>query len=103
MCRPGDPIELRREPENVADERAIAVYSDRGIQLGYLSAERAAWICGMIINGRELHAIFQESTQFGAIVRIAFDGEKPALPAPRASENHRDDPDFYPDEIYPDE
>lgn len=105
LCRPGEPIELRPEPKNPADERAIAVYSKRGIQVGYLTAERAPWIGAMIKHGREVRAIFQAQTRFGAWIRIAFDGEHPVLPADNRLEEavdagFADDPapDFYPDE-----
>jgi len=103
LCKPGDAIELRREPKNVADENAVAVYSERGIQLGYLTAERAAWIGGMIANGREICALFQCKAQFGAIIRIGLDGVRPDIPQQLVAEEQRDDPDFYPDEIYPDD
>lgn len=36
LCVPGETIELRREPKNPADSRAIDVYSLRGVQLGYI-------------------------------------------------------------------
>lgn len=41
LCEPGDPIELCREPKNKHDKHAVAVFTDRGTQLGYLTAERA--------------------------------------------------------------
>lgn len=102
ICRPGEPVELRPEPKNPADKRAIAVYSHRGIQLGYLTAERAPWIGGLIKQGREVHAIFQRQTPFGAWVRAAFDGDNPKLPEHREHEQRDADPGFYPDEVWPD-
>jgi hypothetical protein len=106
LCRPGEPIELRPEPKNPADEHAVAVYSIRGLQIGYIKAERAAWIGGMIRQGREMAAIFQESTSWGAVVRVAFDGEVPTLPTKRDSGDSvvgADDSDigFWPDEEWP--
>ncbi|WP_164521761.1 HIRAN domain-containing protein [Sphingomonas sp. ABOLE] len=80
MCIPGEPTELRPEPGNPADPQAVAVYSARGIQIGYLTAERAPWIGSMIRNGREMAAIFQAPTPYGALVRLAFDGDRPELP-----------------------
>ncbi|WP_313534353.1 HIRAN domain-containing protein [Sphingomonas sp.] len=80
MCIPGEPTELRPEPNNPADPQAVAVYSARGIQIGYLTAERAPWIGSMIRNGREMETIFQAPTPYGAVVRLAFDGKRPALP-----------------------
>ena len=45
----GDPVTLRPEPRNAHDPNAIAVFSSRGVQGGYLSAERAPWV-GMRIR-----------------------------------------------------
>ena len=109
LLKPGDSIELRLEPKNPADENAVAVYSARGIQVGYLTAERAPWIGGMIRKGREHAAIFQQQTQWGAVIRIAFDGARPELPADDRHEamehgiGANPELDFYPDEEWPDE
>lgn len=100
LCCPGDPLELRPEPSNPRDPRAIAVFSERDVQLGYISAERASLIGKRIRDGAVV-AVFQEATQWGAIARIGFDGVPPALPVARASVN--EDPDFYPDDVYPEE
>lgn len=104
MCTPGEPVQLIPEPKNPADPRAVAVFSARRIQIGYLTAERCGWIGAMIEAGRPIEAIYQQQTKHGAIIRVAFDGEAPTLPEPRpvpvSSEN---DPDFWPDEIPPDE
>jgi hypothetical protein len=109
LCRPGEPIELRPEPSNPADPRAVAVYSCRGVQMGYLSAERCGRIGALICEGRELQAVFQEQTHYGAVIRVAFDGEVPAVsledkprPAIRTG-RQRLEPDFYPDEVWPDD
>jgi hypothetical protein len=80
LCRPGEPVHLLPEPKNPADPHAVMILSARGIQIGYLTAERAPWIGGMISNGRPIEAVFQSSANFGAYVRIAFDGEAPVLP-----------------------
>jgi hypothetical protein len=101
LCRPGDPVELRREPKNPKDENAVAVFNATGIQMGYLSAERAPWIGGMLLKNRVITAVFQATAGYGAVIRVAFDGEKPELPPVRESVG--DDPDFYPDDIYPDD
>lgn len=101
ICRPGEPIELRPEPKNEKDEHAVAVYSCRGIQMGYIKAERAPWIGAMIRQGRPMAVIFQEQTPWGAVIRVAFDGEEPVLPAARPVAEP--DPDFYPDPIYDDD
>lgn len=99
LCRPGEPVELRPEPNNPKDEYAVAVYSMRGIQIGYIKAERAAWIGALIRQGREMEAIFQESTSWGAVIRVAFDGESPTLPPRRGVDP---EPDWWPDEEWPD-
>jgi len=91
MCLPGEAVELRPEPKNPADPRAVAVYSCRGVQIGYLSAERCGRIQQMILQGRVLTTIFQETTRFGAIVRTAFDLDEPTLPERRSKSNAEDD------------
>jgi hypothetical protein len=103
MCAPGEPVELRPEPDNPADEYAVAVYSARGIQIGYLTAERAPWIGGMLKAGREIAAIFQEETPYGAAIRAAFDGESPTLPPRPEVSEAADNDGFWPDPEYPDE
>jgi len=108
ICQPGEPVQLAHEPKNEADENAIAVFSERGIQIGYLTAERAPWIRTLLSRGEELHAVFQQQTQWGAWIRVGF-GEAPTLP-PRPSESPKadgfdadPDPGFYPDEEWTDE
>lgn len=102
LCSPAEPIELRPEPKNPVDPQAVAVFSCRAVQLGYLTAERAPWIGGMIRSGREIATIFQEQTQWGAIVRVAFDGAEPALPPAREEthdESAGEEDGFWPDPI----
>ena len=99
QCQPGDPVELRREPKNPHDSNAVAVFSERGIQVGYLTAERAPWIGGKIAAGEEVIAIFQELSGAAAAIRIRFGGGAPTLPAappPRPASSFEDfqaDPD----------
>jgi hypothetical protein len=98
---------LRPEPRNRRDRRAVAVYSGRGVQIGYLTAERCGWIGALIAEGREPRAIFQDKADFGAWIRVAFDGEEPVLPPPRparAAVNDQGvdpDPGFEPDPDWP--
>lgn len=103
LCRPGDPVELRPEPKNKHDENAIAVISERGVQLGYLSAERAPRIGQLIRQGREVQAVFQQATPFGAWLRVAFDGEVPELPADRAVPPTEPEGGWFPDEVWDEE
>ncbi len=58
MCAPGDLVELRLEPKNTFDENAVAGWSDRGKQLGYVSAERAPLI-GKRMKEDDATAVFQ--------------------------------------------
>jgi hypothetical protein len=101
ICTPGEPVELRSEPSNPHDEHAIAVFSCRGVQLGYLASERAVWIGLLMRQGRTVTAVFQGMTETAGWLRLAFDGEVPTLPAARAEEEG--EPDFWPDEVWPDE
>jgi hypothetical protein len=94
LCAPGEPVELRREPKNPADSRAVAVYSERDVQLGYVPAEQAQWIGGQLAVVR---AIFQRSDKFGAVIRATFDGSMPVLPVekpPPAPPPHSHDDGF---------
>jgi hypothetical protein len=50
-CKPGEALNLRREPGNPRDSRAIAVYSCRAVQLGYLSRAHADWFAPMLDRG----------------------------------------------------
>lgn len=77
ICVPGEPVQLRREPKNPADSRAIGVYSMREVQIGYIRAEQAQWIGAMLDS---MVAIFQRADTFGAVIRVTFDGSAPLLP-----------------------
>ncbi len=101
LCTPGEPVKLRPEPNNKHDEHAIAVFSCRGVQLGYLPSERAVWIGTLARQGHEHTAIFQGLTETVGWIRVAFDGETPTLPAQREEQPVGDD--FWPDEVWPDE
>ena len=110
MCRPGELVALVPEPTNKADPAAVAVYSARGIQIGYLSAERCVWIGARIRQGQDIKAIFQQGSSRGAVIRANLDGKDPTLPAirtrsPSDPEPAGADPDagFWPDEIPPDD
>ncbi len=98
LIRPGEPVELRPEPRNPADPRAVGVWSARGVRLGFLSAERCGWIGGMIRDGREVRAAFQGTAGRAAFVRVAFDGAEPVLPTVGPAGPERADDGFWPDE-----
>ncbi|WP_253257959.1 HIRAN domain-containing protein [Sphingobium sp. SA916] len=100
MCLPGEPVELRREPKNPADSRAIGVYSARGIQIGYIPADYAQWLGGQL---QTVRAIFQSAETWGAAIRVTFDGSEPVLPAEKPVERRAPapDPDGYGDDDWP--
>ncbi|WP_426254524.1 HIRAN domain-containing protein [Sphingomonas sp. DC2300-3] len=102
ICRPGEPVELRPEPKNQFDEHAIAVFSCRRIQLGYLPSERAVLIGTLMRQGHEVRAIFQALEPRVGWVRVAFDGEDPVLPPAAQQQDTPDDSGFYPDPVYDD-
>lgn len=81
LCAPGEEVQLVPEPKNKHDRRAVAVFSCRGIQLGYLTAERCGWIGGRLANGEEYVAVFQEARASAAIIRVRFGGGHPTIPA----------------------
>lgn len=106
MLSPGDSVELVPEPKNKHDPNAIAIYSARGYQIGYVSAERCVLIGSKLRSGADVSSIFQERTADGGIVRVNLVGEAPTLPkaAQPANQSVWDehaDPDygFYPDEV----
>lgn len=102
LCQPGEPVTLEPEPRNPVDPNAVMVISARGVQIGYLTAERAGWIAGMLRAGREITAIFQQPTQGGAAIRAALDGGTPTLPR-TAAPVIDPEPDFWPDDLPPDD
>jgi hypothetical protein len=95
---PGDPVGLRPEPRNRHDPNAVAVFSARDVQIGYLSAERAPLIGARLRRGEEVRAIFQGLRGSVAYIRVRFGGEVPSLPraADRPAVSVGDD-DFHPD------
>lgn len=108
FCDPGEPVELRPEPKNPHDEHAIAAFSARGFQIGYVASERAVLLGGLLRDGHVLTAIFQDVAPFGAIARVGVDCP-PVLPSPAETQGEeddeveRDDIEFWPDYIPPDD
>lgn len=96
LLAPGDPVELRAEPQNPADENAVAVYSIEGVQMGYIPAQRAPYV-GKLMKSGDVTAIFQGKGGRGAFIRIAFGDEEPVLPPP--PEKSVTEPDWWPDEV----
>lgn len=105
VCKPGERIELRPEPKNIADENAVAVYSERGVQIGYLTAERCGRIGSLLRDGVDIRTVFQVQTPWGCWIRATFDGTEPIVdlnarpmkPQMPAGEGVDPDSDFYPD------
>ncbi len=96
LLEPGDAVELRPEPKNPYDEHAVAVFSSTDVQLGYLPANRAPYV-GQQIRRGSAKAIFQGRSERGLYVRIAFDGDEPALPPAR---EELGEPDWHPDPVW---
>lgn len=114
MTLPGEPITLVPEPRNAHDSHAIAVISPRGVQIGYIAAERAPYIAGRMSRGEDIAGIFQGLDHGAAFIRVRFGGQAPSLPVPRErpaapvrpqrapQRSAPYDPDaFYPDEEGP--
>ncbi|WP_179509842.1 HIRAN domain-containing protein [Sphingomonas melonis] len=83
LCCRAEPVRLIREPTNKYDKRAVAVFSNRGIQLGYLTAERCGLIGGWLDDGEAYSAVFQESGRTAAIIRVRFGAGALSLPPDR--------------------
>jgi hypothetical protein len=111
MTLPGEPVELVPEPKNKHDSNAIAVMSPRGVQLGYINAERAPYIGGRMARGEDAEAIFQGLDGGSAFIRVRFGGGAPTLPpssdkppsAPRPPRPPRRSEPYDPHAFYPDE
>ena len=108
LCAPGDMLELRPEPKNPADEHAIAVCSERDVQIGYISSQRAVYLAKLLREGHSTTAIFQDRTSFGAVARVAFDDDAPVLPVPTTRrpadmDGVDPDPDWQPDQEWSEE
>jgi hypothetical protein len=86
-CEPGDPVELRREPNNKADPNAVLVLWE-GEDIGYLPRETAALVAPHMDAGRlnvaQIHCInggLPDYPNYGVEISVAWDGK--ACPAHR--------------------
>lgn len=86
LCAPGETVRLVLEPKNKHDPAAVAVFSARDMQIGYLSRERCLWVGSRIRAGESYEAVFQDLSEHIAAIRIRFGGGQPTLPAPRPKE-----------------
>jgi hypothetical protein len=115
LCVPGETVGLVPDPKNPADPNAVAVFSARNIQIGYLRADRAPYVAGRLRLGKDVRAIFQGQRPWGASIRISLDGGDPTLPAEPAiiapadrypaslQEGVDPDPGFWPDDPHADD
>lgn len=86
-CRPGDKLDLVRQPNNPHDPLAVAIVTESGTCVGFLKRERAAWIAPKIDRGYLVLAIVErvkgthlDGGTLGLVLRINMDGEEPELP-----------------------
>jgi hypothetical protein len=107
LLDPGEPMTLTPEPNNRFDSQAVAVFSPNGVQIGYVTAERAGWIGGRIRTGVEVNAIFQGVVGKAGYARVRVGGGMPTLPPVAFAPEYGDDRDpaegdgFWPDEEGP--
>lgn len=97
-CRPGEPLALRREPDNAQDQNAVAVFRENGDQVGYLSASVAERLAPLLDARAPITAVVSEVTggtedhpSYGVNIRI-HDGNGTAQhdAAPATKGSHAD-------------
>ncbi|UZW54028.1 HIRAN domain-containing protein [Sphingobium sp. JS3065] len=103
LCKPQEEVHLVPEPKNPVDPQAVAVFSARGVQIGYVRGRQSQLIRSYLSRGKVTAAIFQDRHDEGAIIRVGMDGELPTLPERPAEAEKDDDSGFYPDYIPPDD
>lgn len=79
--RPGDAVELVREPDNPYDEDAVAVHVKHG-QIGYVSRDYLHWLAPMLDEGLDVRAIVHavrggtsDKPSLGALIQVATVGD----------------------------
>jgi hypothetical protein len=100
LLSPGAAMTLAPEPRNPVDPHAVAVFSPSGLQVGYLSAERAPWIGARIRAGDEVNAVLQGVSGGAGYLRVRIGGGVPTLPPVSGhaeAEAGAGEPDFWPD------
>lgn len=91
-CRPGERLQLVREPTNPYDPSAVAIVSCRGVQVGYLSADHAGWIGGKMDKferdgiGYPVRAMVErvkgahlDGAVLGLVMLLNMEGDDPTL------------------------
>jgi hypothetical protein len=83
-CSVGEAVTLQREPTNPHDPSAVAVYSSRGVKIGYLGADYCGWIGSKIDRDYDVRASIDRISggmrtglPLGAILVLNLDGEEP--------------------------
>ncbi len=72
---------MRLKPTNPYDEHTVAIVNERGIQMGYASADSAPLIGKQMKEG-EVIAVLQAMHKSGTYIWIRFGGEVLTLPDP---------------------
>ncbi|WP_300116438.1 hypothetical protein [Sphingobium sp.] len=88
-ARPGDPLTLRREHGKRGGLPMVGVYSERGVQMGYIWPDRSQEVAGLVAVAR---AIYRSADAFGCVIHITVDGSTPTLPPPYRRAGRRVDP-----------
>lgn len=80
LCQPGEPVRLVRESNNVHDRMAVAVFSCRGVCVGYLKRDRAQWLGSKMDRGYDVRAIVERvkgahlpEATLGLVMRVSMD------------------------------
>lgn len=88
LCRPGDRLRLVREPKNIHDRNAIAIVTERGVRVGYLSRRYASVWASKIDRGAAPRVIVERikgvglpGAMLGLVMRVNLEGEEPELPS----------------------
>jgi hypothetical protein len=56
LCREGERLILKREPENKYDSDAVAVLRENGKLIGYISRDDAEWVSRIMDEGKQVEA-----------------------------------------------
>lgn len=107
LCERGELLRFEREPDNRFDEHAIAVFSRRNVQIGYINSERAPYVAALMRAGHVIKPVFQQAMPWGAAVRVGID-QDPVIPPQSSLHEHpsmggHQDEEFFSDFIPPDD
>ncbi len=94
-CKPGDRLNLVRQPDNPHDPRAVAIFTERAVCVGYLRRDRAQWIGSKIDRGYDVRAIVERvkgahlpDAKLGLVMRLNMEGDEPELPTDSGALGH---------------